>query len=100
MKAPPITPPRTDSGRSAPGSATIPFPGIDAELLDGDGKPVKVGGGYLAITSPWPGMARTIWGDDARYQQVYWSRWPNTYFPGDGAKRDEQGYYWILGRVD
>jgi acetyl-CoA synthetase len=83
-----------------PGSATIPFPGIEAELLDGDGKPVKVGGGYLAITSPWPGMARTIWGDDARYQQVYWSRWPNTYFPGDGAKRDEQGYYWILGRVD
>ncbi|MGH7539290.1 MAG: acetate--CoA ligase [Gemmatimonadales bacterium] len=83
-----------------PGSATIPFPGIEAELLDGDGKPVAVGGGYLAITSPWPGMLRTIWGDDERYRQVYWSRWPNTYFPGDGAKRDEQGYYWILGRVD
>ncbi|HXQ28254.1 MAG TPA: acetate--CoA ligase [Gemmatimonadales bacterium] len=83
-----------------PGSGTVPFPGIDAELLDGDGKRVDVGGGYLAITSPWPGMLRTIWGDDARYQQVYWSKWPNTYFPGDGAKRDEDGYYWILGRVD
>jgi acetyl-CoA synthetase len=59
-----------------------------------------VGGGYLAITSPWPGMLRTIWGDDERYQQVYWSRWPGIYFPGDGAKRDTDGYYWILGRVD
>jgi len=83
-----------------PGSATIPFPGIDAQLLDGDGKPVEVGGGYLAITSPWPGMLRTIWGDDERYRQVYWSRWPGRYFPGDGAKRDADGYYWILGRVD
>ncbi|HEY6948461.1 MAG TPA: acetate--CoA ligase, partial [Gemmatimonadales bacterium] len=83
-----------------PGSATIPFPGIEAQLLDGDGKPVQVGGGYLAITSPWPGMLRTIWGDDERYRQVYWSRWPGTYFPGDGAKRDSDGYYWILGRVD
>jgi acetyl-CoA synthetase len=83
-----------------PGSATIPFPGIDAELLDGEGKPVAVGGGYLAITSPWPGMLRTIWGDDERYRQVYWSRWKEKYFPGDGAKRDEDGYYWILGRVD
>jgi acetyl-CoA synthetase len=83
-----------------PGSATIPFPGIDAQLLDGDGKPVQVGGGYLAITSPWPGMLRTIWGDDERYQDVYWSRWPGIYFPGDGAKRGTDGYYWILGRVD
>jgi acetyl-CoA synthetase len=83
-----------------PGSATIPFPGIEAALLDGDGKEVKVGGGYLAITKPWPGMLRTIWGDDERYQKVYWSRWKNTYFPGDGAKRDDDGYYWILGRVD
>ena len=83
-----------------PGSATIPFPGIDAELLDGDGNPVPVGGGYLAITSPWPGMLRTIWGDDERYRQVYWSRWTGRYFPGDGAKRDDDGYYWILGRVD
>ena len=83
-----------------PGSATIPFPGIDAQLLDGDGKPVQVGGGYLAITSPWPGMLRTIWGDDERYSQVYWSRWSGVYFAGDGAKRDEQGYFWLLGRVD
>ncbi len=83
-----------------PGSATTPFPGIEAKLLDGEGKEVKVGGGYLAITSPWPGMLRTIWGDDERYRQVYWSKWPNTYFAGDGAKRDEEGYYWLLGRVD
>ncbi len=83
-----------------PGSATVPFPGIEAALLDGEGKDVKVGGGYLAITKPWPGMLRTIWGDDERYRQVYWSRWKNTYFPGDGAKRDEDGYFWILGRVD
>jgi len=83
-----------------PGSATIPFPGIEAALLDGDGTEVKVGGGYLAITKPWPGMLRTIWGDDERYQKVYWSKWKNTYFPGDGAKRDDDGYYWILGRVD
>ena len=83
-----------------PGSGTIPFPGIDAVLLDGDGKEVQIGGGYLAITSPWPGMLRTIWGDDERYRSVYWSRWPKTYFPGDGAKRDSDGYFWILGRVD
>ena len=83
-----------------PGSGTVPFPGIEAVLLDGDGKEVTVGGGYLAITSPWPGMLRTIWRDDERYRSVYWSRWPNTYFPGDGAKRDTDGYYWILGRVD
>ena len=83
-----------------PGSATVPFPGIDAELLDGSGQPIAVGGGYLAITSPWPGMLRTIWGDDERYREIYWSRWPNLYFPGDGAKRDDDGYFWILGRVD
>lgn len=56
--------------------------------------------GYLAITRPWPGMARTIWGDDERYRETYWSKWPDTYFPGDGAKRDDDGYFWILGRVD
>jgi len=83
-----------------PGSATVPFPGIEAVLLDGDGKEVKVGGGYLAIPKPWPGMLRTIWGDDERYRSVYWSKWKNTYFPGDGAKRDSDGYFWILGRVD
>jgi len=83
-----------------PGSATIPFPGIEAELLDGQGKVVPVGGGFLAITSPWPGMLRTIWGDDERYQQTYWSKWKNVYFAGDGAKRDRDSYFWILGRVD
>ncbi len=83
-----------------PGSATVPFPGIEAVLLDGEGKEVKVGGGYLAIPQPWPGMLRTIWGDDERYRQIYWSRWKNMYFAGDGAKRDEDGYFWILGRVD
>jgi acetyl-CoA synthetase len=83
-----------------PGSGTTAFPGIDAELLDGAGTRVPVGGGYLAITSPWPGMLRTIWGDDERYRKTYWSKWPNIYFPGDGAKRDDDGFFWILGRVD
>jgi acetyl-CoA synthetase len=83
-----------------PGSATVPFPGIEATLLDGAGQEIDVGGGFLAITSPWPGMLRTIYGDDARYRATYWSRWKGKYFPGDGAKRDRDGYYWILGRVD
>jgi acetyl-CoA synthetase len=83
-----------------PGSCTVPFPGIEAELLDGEGERVGVGGGFLAITSPWPGMLRTIWGDDERYRQIYWSKWKDLYFPGDGAKRDPEGYFWILGRVD
>jgi len=83
-----------------PGSATVPFPGIEAVLLDGDGKEVKVGGGFLAIPKPWPGMLRTIWGDDERYRQTYWSKWKNIYFAGDGAKRTEDGYFWILGRID
>ena len=86
-----------------PGSATIPFPGIFADLLDGSGKSIKVGGGLLAITKPWPSMLRTIWGDPDRYVQTYFSKWadrPDLYFPGDGAKRDEDGYFWILGRVD
>ncbi len=86
--------------RTKPGSATVPFPGIEATLLDGDGGTIKQGGGFLAITSPWPGMLRTIYGDDKRYRETYWSKWPDTYFPGDGAKRDEDGYFWILGRVD
>ena len=86
-----------------PGSATIPFPGFAAELLDANGKVIPVGGGLLALTKPWPSMLRTIWGDDDRYVQTYFSKWPNRpdlYFPGDGAKRDEDGYFWILGRVD
>jgi acetyl-CoA synthetase len=87
--------------RTRPGSATFPFPGIRATILDAAGSEVKVGGGYLAITRPWPAMLRTIWGDDDRYVSTYWSRWSKEiYFPGDGAKRDEEGYYWLLGRVD
>ncbi len=81
-----------------PGSATVPFPGVSAALLDNDGKSVSAG--YLAITGPWPGMLRTIWGDDERFRETYWSKWDGIYFPGDGAKQDEDGYYWILGRVD
>ncbi len=83
-----------------PGSATVPFPGIEADLLDGEGNSIKAGGGYLVITSPWPGMLRTIYGDDKRYREQYWSKYPGLYFPGDGAKRDGDGYFWILGRVD
>lgn len=86
-----------------PGSATMPLPGYCAALLDASGKEISVGGGLLALTQPWPSMLRTIWGDDDRYVQTYFSKWPgrpDLYFPGDGAKRDEDGYYWILGRVD
>ena len=83
-----------------PGSATVPFPGISAELVDADGKPIESGGGYLTLTEPWPGMLRTIYGDDERYRETYWSRFPRRYFAGDGAKLDEDGYWWILGRVD
>ena len=86
-----------------PGSATIPVPGFTAELLDAKGDVIPVGGGLLALTKPWPSMLRTIWGDDERYVQTYFSKWPgrpDLYFPGDGAKRDDDGYYWILGRVD
>ena len=81
-----------------PGSATVPFPGVAADILNAEGESVNAG--YLAITKPWPGMLRTIWGDDDRFRENYWSRWEGIYFPGDGAKRDEDGYYWILGRVD
>ncbi|MDQ3282470.1 MAG: acetate--CoA ligase [Acidobacteriota bacterium] len=83
-----------------PGSATKQFPGIDAQILDQRGQPVEVGGGYLAITSPWPSMLRGIWGDPDRYVQQYWSKWPGIYFTGDGARRDQDGYFWLLGRVD
>jgi acetyl-CoA synthetase len=84
-----------------PGSASRPFPGIHAEVLDEEGKVIKEGGGYLAITRPWPGMLKTIYGDDKRYVRQYWSKWDrNTYFPGDGARRDRQGNFWLLGRVD
>jgi len=86
-----------------PGSATVPFPGVSADLLDAEGKSIPLGGGLLALTRPWPSMLRTIWGDPDRYVQTYFSKWagrPDLYFPGDGAKRDEDGYFWILGRVD
>ncbi len=86
-----------------PGSATTPLPGYTAALLDAKAKEIEVGGGLLALTRPWPSMLRTIWGDDERYVETYFSKWPgrpDLYFPGDGAKRDDDGYYWILGRVD
>jgi acetyl-CoA synthetase len=86
-----------------PGSATIPLPGFSAALLDAKANDIAVGGGLLALTRPWPSMLRTIWGDDDRYVQTYFTKWPgrtDLYFPGDGAKRDDDGYYWILGRVD
>ena len=83
-----------------PGSATHPLPGIGAEVVDETGKRVERGGGYLTLTQPWPGMLRGIWGDAERYQQTYWSRFEGRYFAGDGAKLDEDGYLWLLGRVD
>src|SRR4051794_27351550 len=76
-----------------PGSATIPFPGIEADIVDEQGNTVPVGGGYLVLKRPWPGMARTIWGDAERYKSTYWGRFPGWYFTGDGAKRDEEGYF-------
>ncbi len=81
-----------------PGSATLPFFGIDAAVLTEDGQ--ETDAGFLAIKRPWPGMLRGIYGDPERYKQTYWSKWPGIYFPGDGAKRDKDGYFWILGRVD
>ena len=84
-----------------PGSATRPFPGISADVVDESGTPVGPGqGGLLVLTKPWPAMLRTIYGDPERYVQEYWSRFPNLYFTGDGAKKDEDGYLWLLGRVD
>ena len=81
-----------------PGSATRAFPGIDAEVLDERGKPAK--SGYLVLRKPWPGMLRGIWGDPDRFVKQYWSQYDGVYFTGDGAKRDEDGYFWLLGRVD
>lgn len=83
-----------------PGSATFPLPGISAELVDDDANVVSNGGGYLTLTRPWPGMLRGIWGDPERYQETYWARFPGRYFAGDGAKLDDDGYLWLLGRVD
>jgi acetyl-CoA synthetase len=84
-----------------PGSATKPFPGIEADVMTREGKPVGANeGGYLVIKRPWPSMLRTIWGDDERYRQQYWSQIEGVYFAGDGARRDSDGYFWIMGRID
>ncbi|MBA3658347.1 MAG: acetate--CoA ligase [Gemmatimonadales bacterium] len=83
-----------------PGSATVPFPGIKAELVNNEGAALTEGGGFLTLAYPWPGMLRTIYGDDERYRETYWSRFEGRYFAGDGAKLDDEGYWWILGRVD
>jgi acetyl-CoA synthetase len=83
-----------------PGSATFPLPGIGAEVVDEQGVRVDKGGGYLTLTQPWPSMLRGIYGDPERYRQTYWSRFAGRYFAGDGAKVDEDGYLWLLGRVD
>ncbi|MFS8583768.1 MAG: acetate--CoA ligase [Acidimicrobiia bacterium] len=83
-----------------PGSATFPLPGIGAEVVDDEGNPVEKGGGYLTLTRPWPAMLRGIYGDPERYRDTYWSRFEGRYFAGDGCKIDEDGYFWLLGRVD
>jgi len=84
-----------------PGAAMTPFPGIDADIVDNDGNSVGNGeGGYLVITAPWPGMTRGIYGDPERFKETYWSRFPGKYFAGDGAKRDDDGDIWLLGRID
>jgi len=90
-----------------PGSATFPFPGVKAEVLNEEGddlaatrKPGEEAGGYLSLTHPWPAMTRGIFNDPERFVKTYWSRFPGRYFPGDGAKLDGEGYFWLLGRVD
>jgi acetyl-CoA synthetase len=83
-----------------PGSATFGLPGIGTELVDESGEHVERGGGYLTLTQPWPAMLRGIWGDPDRYRETYWSRFAGRYFAGDGAKLDDDGYLWLLGRVD
>jgi acetyl-CoA synthetase len=84
-----------------PGSAMRPLPGIEADVVDDTGKPVpNGGGGFLVLTEPWPSMLRGIWGDDERYKETYWSRFEGLYFAGDGAKKDDDGDLWLLGRVD
>ena len=83
-----------------PGSATVPLPGISVEVVDDAGHPIAKGGGYLTITQPWPSMLRGIWGDPERYRATYWSTYEGRYFAGDGCKVDDDGYFWLLGRVD
>jgi acetyl-CoA synthetase len=100
--------------KTTPGSATHPFPGIRPEILTLDGEGIPVGGGFLAILEPWPSMLRGIWGDPERFRETYWTKWAgrtvrvgggsqpgeSVYFPGDGAKRDENGNFWVIGRID
>ncbi|MBX3144765.1 MAG: AMP-binding protein, partial [Trueperaceae bacterium] len=84
-----------------PGSAGVPLFGVEAEIVDADGNAVATNqGGYLVIRKPWPGMLRTVFGDDDRYRNQYWGEVEHAYFAGDGARRDEDGYFWIMGRVD
>jgi acetyl-CoA synthetase len=84
-----------------PGAAMTPFPGVGVDVVDNDGESVGNGqGGYLVLTDPWPGMLRGIWGDPERYRETYWSRFAGRYFAGDGAKRDDDGDLWLLGRID
>jgi acetyl-CoA synthetase len=83
-----------------PGSATKPFPGILPDIVNENGESVPVGGGYIVLRRPWPSMLRGIYGDDERYRETYWSKFPHTYLAGDGCKRDEEGDYWFLGRID
>ncbi len=86
---------------TTPGTATLPFPGIFPEVVNEAGKPAKTDeGGYLVVKRPWPGMLRGIYGDPKRYKEQYWSKFKDTYFTGDGARRDKNGYFWIMGRVD
>ncbi len=93
--------PLPGSVTTTPGSATLPFPGVFADILDKQGKPVGADqGGYLVITRPWPGMLRGIYGDPKRYKEQYWSQYKGIYFTGDGARKDKNGYFWIMGRVD
>jgi acetyl-CoA synthetase len=84
-----------------PGSCTKPLPGIVPAIVDERGQPVEPGaGGWLVIKHPWPGMLRGIWGDDQRYKEQYWSKVPHCYLAGDNARCDQDGYYWIMGRID
>jgi len=84
-----------------PGSATHPFPGIGVDIVNEKGESVPLGGGgFIVLTRPWPSMLRGIWGDDERYKQTYWSKFEHRYLAGDGCKRDEEGYYWFMGRID
>ena len=87
-------------GTMRPGFAGQALPGVQAAILDDDRNEITVGGGYLALTQPWPGLTRGVYGDPERYAKTYWAKWPNTYFTGDGAKRDKDGYFLVIGRVD